>query len=174
MLSERNVCEVWLRDELKKWPSHLLVNLSVSHTCTEKFFFFLSVFNRIPTHDLCDAGAVLSPTGLWSHSDASRSICGARVPVKGMSERKCTWGTCWDCPASLRIISSIIIYLFIVLCSFLHSPLIFWLCDKLLLKTMTSTINWFSNFLKHILLQFHFEMFITRTLSNTNTERLRL
>lgn len=83
-------------------------------------------------------------------------------------------GTCWDCPASLRIISSIIIYLFIVLCSFLHSPLIFWLCDKLLLKTMTSTINWFSNFLKHILLQFHFEMFIKKTLSNTNIERLRL
>lgn len=43
MLSERNVCEVWLRVELKKWPSHLLVNLSVSHTCTEKFFFFFLV-----------------------------------------------------------------------------------------------------------------------------------
>ena len=35
--------------------------------------------NGIQTHDLCDAGAVLWPTELWSHTVESRSICWAHV-----------------------------------------------------------------------------------------------
>ena len=35
--------------------------------------------NGIRTHDLCDAGAVLKPTELWSHTVESRSICWAHV-----------------------------------------------------------------------------------------------
>ena len=44
--------------------------------------------NGIRTHDLYDAGAVLSPTELWSHTVESRSICWAHAcfPVKGMNE----------------------------------------------------------------------------------------
>ena len=52
----------------------------LSHMCNWKIS---GVFNGIQTHDLCDAGAVLLPAELWSHSDVSRSICWARVPVKG-------------------------------------------------------------------------------------------
>ena len=37
------------------------------------------VFNGIRIHDLYDAGVVLSPTELWSHSDLRKSICWAHV-----------------------------------------------------------------------------------------------
>ena len=44
---------------------------------------FWSVFNRIQTHDLCNAGVVLAliNSKLWSHSDVTRSIiiCWAHV-----------------------------------------------------------------------------------------------
>ena len=50
MMSEWNVCEVWLRDELKKWSSNLLDNLSDYLICVpEKFQVSLTGFK---THDL--------------------------------------------------------------------------------------------------------------------------
>ena len=46
--------------------------------------------NGIRTHDLCDAGAVLSPTELWSHTVESRSICWAHVfPWKECHMKEC-------------------------------------------------------------------------------------
>ena len=46
--------------------------------------------NGIRTHDLCDAGAVLSPTELWSHTVESRSICWAHVfPWKECHMEEC-------------------------------------------------------------------------------------
>ena len=43
MMSERNLCEVWRRDELKKWSSHLLDSLSEFFICAgEKFQVFFN------------------------------------------------------------------------------------------------------------------------------------
>ena len=47
-----NVCEVWLKDEMKKWSSHLLDNLSY---CLMSTWKLSGVFNWIQTQDLCDA-----------------------------------------------------------------------------------------------------------------------
>ena len=52
MISETNVCEVWLKDEMKKWSSHLLDNLSY---CLMSTWKLSGVFNWIQTQDLCDA-----------------------------------------------------------------------------------------------------------------------
>ena len=52
----------------------MLDNLSDCLICAPEKFQ-VHVFNRIQTHHLCDASAVLLPTELWSHSDVSRSIC---------------------------------------------------------------------------------------------------
>ena len=52
MISETNVCDVWLKDEMKKWSSHLLDNLSY---CLMSTWKLSGVFNWIQTQDLCDA-----------------------------------------------------------------------------------------------------------------------
>ena len=47
--------------------------------------------NGIRTHDLCDAGAVLLPTELWSHTVESRSICWVHV----FPWKDCIWKECY-------------------------------------------------------------------------------
>ena len=71
------------------WIEEMIFTLAgqsqrLSHLCTCKIS---GVFNGIQTHNLCDASAVLLPT-VWSHSHVSRSICWARVPVKGMTSER--------------------------------------------------------------------------------------
>ena len=65
MMSEMNVCEVWLRDELKKWSSmSLLDNLSDCLICApEKFQVSSTGFEpmtcAMPVHQLSyEAGAM--------------------------------------------------------------------------------------------------------------------
>ena len=144
-LCERNVCEVWLRDELKKWSSHLLDNLSNCLITVHLKNFSCPQWDS-KTDDLCDSGAVLLPTKLWRYEQVN--LLGWCVPMKGMmSERKLTYShlsglitplerelhwhrrdhgfescrrhSCWDCPASVRIISSIHVW-FIDMWLFCH------------------------------------------------------
>ena len=66
--------------ELKKRCSHIAgQSQRLSHRCTWCPWKVSGVFSGIRTHDLCDAGAVPSPTELWSHSDVNRSICWALI-----------------------------------------------------------------------------------------------
>ena len=62
--------EVWLREEYFEEMILTLAEQSqqLSHTCTWKIS---RVFQRIHTNDLCNAGAVLLPIELWSHSDVT-------------------------------------------------------------------------------------------------------
>ena len=63
--------------------------LRLSHMCTCKIS---ALFQEIRSHDLCDAGAELSPSESWSHSDASRSICLAHVfPWKEFWVKEILW-----------------------------------------------------------------------------------
>ena len=71
-----------------KWGNdpHTCWTISAIVSCAPEKFS--GVFNGIRSHDLCNADAVLLTTELWRHSGVRRSICWARVPVKGMmSER---------------------------------------------------------------------------------------
>ena len=89
---------------VERWIEEMILTLAgqsqrLSHMYTLKIS---GVFNGIRTHDLCDAGAVLSPTEKWSHSDASRSIRWAYVfPWKEwcVFETEMNWRnhahTCW-------------------------------------------------------------------------------
>ena len=66
--------------ELKKRCSHIAgQSQRLYHKCTWCPWKVSGVFSGIRTHDLCDAGAVPSPTELWSHSDVNRSICWALI-----------------------------------------------------------------------------------------------
>ena len=67
--------EVRCLNQLKTWSSHFTGQFKQLSLEPEKFRWL----NGIRTHDLCDAGAVLLPTELWSHTVESRSICWARV-----------------------------------------------------------------------------------------------
>ena len=130
-MSERNVCEVWLTDELQKWSSRLLDNLSNCLICAPGKFsdrpasvriisvihlstHFTSIsFTNHSFHRNTIAQQIDLLTSEWLHSSIGKSTAlplqrsWVQIPWK-ISEnfQVHTWDNCWYYPASVRIISA--------------------------------------------------------------------
>ena len=89
-LRERNVCEVWLRDELKKWSSHFLDNLSYCLVCAPQ------------KYQASSAGFEPMTSAIALQRSWVRILL--KTPDIFQVHK---WDNHWDCPASVRITSSL-------------------------------------------------------------------
>ena len=89
-LRERNVCEVWLGDELKKWSSHFLDNLSYCLVCAPQ------------KYQASSAGFEPMTSAIALQRSWVRILL--KTPDIFQVHK---WDNHWDCPASVRITSSL-------------------------------------------------------------------